>query len=139
MAAPELVDTSVWGRKHLGQVEDWLQARLMADEVGITDIVKLELLHSPRNAKEWDTFRADLDTLPQAPVGPDEWRRALDVMGMLARRGHHKGPGPADFLIAAAAESQGWTLVHYDSHYDLIVDCTGQPARWVADRGSLPQ
>ena len=29
------------------------------------------------------------------------------------------------------------TLLHYDRHFDLIAESTGQPAEWLARRGSL--
>jgi len=39
--------------------------------------------------------------------------------------------------MASRYTSRGWTIVHYDQDYDLIASVTGQPARWVAARGSL--
>ena len=44
------------------------------------------------------------------------------------------GHGPN---IAAAAESAGLTVLHYDSDYDLISEVTGQFAEWVVPRGTL--
>jgi hypothetical protein len=29
-------------------------------------------------------------------------------------------------------------VLHYDSDYDLIAKITGQPARWVVPRGTVP-
>jgi predicted nucleic acid-binding protein len=57
---------------------------------------------------------------------------------LLARQGHHKAPRVADLLIAAAAEAKGWSIVHYDHDFDLIAKQTGQQARWVVARGTLP-
>jgi predicted nucleic acid-binding protein len=136
----ELADTTVWGRRHLTPIRPWFATQIVRDEVGITDIVKLEILHTARTPREFDELREELDSLPQAPVGDAEWIRALDVMQELSHlKGaqQHRAVKPADLLIAAAAESRGWTIVHYDQDYDLIASVTGQPARWVAARGSL--
>jgi predicted nucleic acid-binding protein len=137
---PELADTSVWARRHLPQVQPWFAAQVLLDQLGITDIVKLEILHSARGAADFDQLRQELDGLPQAPVGPVEWARALEVMRLLAHLRppqQHRAVRPADLLIAAAAEARGWTLVHYDSDFDLVARVTGQPMRWLARRGSL--
>ncbi len=137
---PELADTSVWARRHLPAVRPWFIAQLLLDELAVTDMVKLEILHSARNAREFDELREELDSLPEAAIGPIECRRALDVLQQLAHlraAQQHRAVKSADLLIAAAAESRGWTLVHYDSDYELIGGVTGQPTRWVAERGSL--
>ncbi len=137
---PELADTSVWARRRHARIAPWFTGQLILDQIAVTDIVKLELLHTARSGLEFDQLRQELDSLPQALVGSAEWRRALDVMQRLARvRGgpQHRAVKPADLLIAAAGEAQGWTVVHYDADYDHIGRITGQPMRWAAPRGSL--
>ena len=49
-----------------------------------------------------------------------------------------QGIGFPDLLIAAVAERERVTILHYDSDYDLIAKVTGQPTQWVAPRGSIP-
>jgi hypothetical protein len=44
---------------------------------------------------------------------------------------------PQDLLIAAAAESAGVPVLHYDRHFELIAEVTGQPVRAIAPLGSL--
>jgi hypothetical protein len=39
--------------------------------------------------------------------------------------------------VAAVAEANDAVLLHYDRHFDLIARVTGQPAEWLARRGSL--
>lgn len=75
--------------------------------------------------------------LQQVSVDDRVGERAETVMGRLATRGHHRGPTPIDLLIAAAAEASGLTLLHYDRHFDLIAEVTGQPSEWLAPRGTL--
>lgn len=40
-------------------------------------------------------------------------------------------------MIAAVAEVNDATLLHYDRHFDTIARVTGQPMEWLARRGSL--
>ena len=46
--------------------------------------------------------------------------------------------GFPDLLIAAVAEREHVTVLHYDSDYDHIAAITGQPAQWVIPRGTVP-
>ncbi len=62
--------------------------------------------------------------------------RALEVMEDMAGGGH-RGAKPVDFVIAAAAELSGLTVLHYDADFARISAVTGQPAEWVAPPGSL--
>ena len=63
--------------------------------------------------------------------------RALQVHRMLAASSQHRHFRLPDLIIAATAESNGATVLHYDADYDRIADVTGQPVEWVAERGSL--
>ena len=40
-------------------------------------------------------------------------------------------------MIAATADLNGATVLHYDADYDRIAEITGQPVEWVAEKGSL--
>jgi hypothetical protein len=42
-----------------------------------------------------------------------------------------------DLLIAAVAERNRVTIVHYDADYDSIASITGQPTQWVVEQGSV--
>jgi predicted nucleic acid-binding protein len=46
--------------------------------------------------------------------------------------------GFPDLLIAAVAERERVSVLHYDGDYDLIAQVTGQPAQWVVPRGTVP-
>jgi predicted nucleic acid-binding protein len=135
-----LADTSAWTTS----VRD-LDVRRRFDEavldgrVATCDAVKLELLYETRNGTEFSQARTALDVLPQCVIGPREWQRALDVYETLAHQGgiHHRRVKRPDLLIAAAAESAGVPVLHYDADFDAIAEITGQPTRWIAPRGSL--
>ena len=107
--------------------------------IGTCAMVSLELLQGARNGREFDERRVQMDELPQFPIAATEWARAVDVYRELAHQGgaHQRSVGHADLLIAAAAESAGVELLHYDEDFDRIAAITGQPTRWIAPRGSL--
>jgi predicted nucleic acid-binding protein len=138
----ELADTSAWiwsRRPDHPDVRHAFDELLHKDLVATCDMVRLELLYSVRNGQEFDELRDDLGVLPDCPIGPREWRRAIDVYGLLAASGgaHQRSIKHPDLLIAAAAESAGIALVHHDEDYERIAAVTGQPHRWLAPTGSL--
>jgi predicted nucleic acid-binding protein len=136
----ELADTSAWvisdRDPDLRRAFDEAVARA---EVATCDMVKLELLHGARNGPEFLEIRVRLDLAPQCTIGPAQFRRALDVYEALAQQGgfHHRRVKHPDLLIAAAAESAGIPVLHYDRDFDAIRDVTGQPMRWIAPPGSV--
>lgn len=136
----ELADTSAWiWSDRDPSLRERFDGALAAGEIATCDPVKLELLYGARNPPEFFVIRARLDMLRQCPVGAREWRRALDVYEVLAHQGglHHRRVKHPDLVIAAAAESAGLQLVHYDADFETIGAVTGQATRWLAPRGSL--
>ncbi len=67
------------------------------------------------------------------------WSRAFDVFEALAEHGplHHRQVPFLDLLVAAAAERAQLPVLHYDRHFELIAEVTGQPVRAIAPLGSL--
>ena len=102
-------------------------------------MVRFELLYSARHHAEFLEVEAGLTALPDSPITPSVWRRALSVYGELARQGgrHQRSIGHGDLLIATAAEATGIPVLHYDRDFERIAEITGQPHRWLAPRGSL--
>jgi predicted nucleic acid-binding protein len=136
----ELADTSAWvvsGREPALRTK--FDAAISSGAIATCDAVKLELLHGARNADEFVLTRERLDQLPQCPIGPAEFRRALDVYEKLAQQGglHYRRVKHADLLIAAAAQAASLPLLHYDADFETIARITGQPTRWIAPRGSI--
>lgn len=136
----ELADSSAWfaSRRSADLREDF-DERVLRREIATCDAATLELLYTARNGPELSARRAQLDLLPRCPIGPSQWRRALDVYEVLAHQGglHHRRVRHADLLIAAAAEAAELPVLHYDADFDVIAAVTGQPTRWIAPRGSL--
>ena len=63
--------------------------------------------------------------------------RAMATHRELARTSQHRNFRLPDLIIAATAELNGATVLHYDADYDRIGAVTGQPTEWVAPRGTL--
>ena len=114
--------------------------RLERGEIATCDPVKFELLWIERDASAIAARRDELDALRTVASGERVWRRALDVLELLAARGrlHHRQVRMPDLLIAAAAERAELPLLHYDQHFEVIASVTGQEVRALAPLGSLP-
>lgn len=132
-----LVDKSALARMPLEPVRRRLAPIIEAGEAATCSIVDLEVLYSVRNFEEHTrTRRRRILAYTKVPLTEEVFERAMDVQGELSKSGRHRVPIP-DLLIAAAAETAGLTVLHYDSDYDTIAEITGQPAEWVVPRGSL--
>lgn len=116
----------------------WLAA-LSADQVGVCDQVRLEILYSARSANDYDALAAELDGLTRIEMGSRTFTRATEVQRELAHVAglYHRSVKIADLIIAAAAELSGTVLWHYDEDYDRIAEITGQRTEWIAPRGAL--
>jgi predicted nucleic acid-binding protein len=138
----ELADTSawLWSRKAgAPQLRHEFDTALVDGRLATCDMVRLELLYSARNPREFNEISEELAALIDCPVEKDQWTRALWVYGELAARGgaHQRAVKHADLLVAAAAEAADVVVLHYDEDFDRIAEVTGQPTRWLAPRGSL--
>jgi predicted nucleic acid-binding protein len=130
-----LADTSAWNRS--GQAEARWESLLENDALALCAPVKLELLYSARGPADYRTLASALGHLPTLPLDSRAEALAKSTQEALAERSQHRGPSPLDLLVAAVAEAHNAVLLHYDRHFDQIVRVTGQPAEWLARRGSL--
>jgi predicted nucleic acid-binding protein len=137
--ASHLADTSALARLRHEPVATVLGPLIETGLVATCGVIEFELGWATRTSAEFDQLRADRDTGYEWLATHDEdWRRALDVQAALWRDGQIRAVGFPDLLIAAVAEREQVTVLHYDSDYDLIAKITGQPARWVVPRGTVP-
>lgn len=137
--ASHLADTSALLRLRYAAVAAVLAPLIEAGLVATCGVIEFEVGWATRNCDEFDQVRADRDAgYEWLPTHDEDWRRALDVQATLWRRGRVRAVGFPDLLIAAVAERERVTLLHYDSDYDLIAEVTGQPTQWVVSRGSVP-
>jgi predicted nucleic acid-binding protein len=139
-ASCELADTTAWivaqRRPHLRAA---FEGAVLNGGIAICALVDLELLRGARNAEHLDAMRVAHVMLPQCPTDEGVIDRAREIVAKLPcpRRRRAGVPNLADVLIAAAAECAGLPVLHYDAHFDLIAEVTGQPLRAIAPLGSL--
>jgi predicted nucleic acid-binding protein len=112
--------------------------QITAGLVAVCPIVELELLYTARSVNH----RAELQNLVAAAFAwvsmPERvFARAADVQSVLTQQGQHRSAGAVDLLIAAAAELNSLTLVHYDRDFDQVTRASGQAAVWLAPAGSI--
>ena len=101
-------------------------------ERGLVRVATVTLLEVGYSARDPDDLRVGLREPPVAsmPVEyatPGAEERAVEVLMLLADRGHHRAPSVPDLLIAAIAERAGLVVLHEDKDFDLIAEVTGQP------------
>jgi predicted nucleic acid-binding protein len=137
--ASYLADTSALARLRHQSVAAVLGPLIDAGLVATCGVIEFELGWATRTTAEFDQLRADRDVGYEWLATHDEdWRRALDVQGTLWRRGQVRAVGFPDLLVAAVAERERVTVLHYDADYDLIAHITGQSAQWIVPRGTVP-
>ena len=137
--ATHLADTSALARLRHAAVASVLGPLIEAGLVATCGVVEFELGWATRSADEFDEVRADRHVGYEWLASHDEdWHWALQVQAALWRCGQIRAVGFLDLLIAAVAERERVTILHYDSDYDLITHVTGQPTQWVVPRGSIP-
>jgi predicted nucleic acid-binding protein len=137
--ATHLADTSALARLDRPAVAAALSPLIEAGLVATCGVIEFGLGWATRSSAEFDQVRADREMGYEWLATHDEdWHRALDVQGELWRSGLVRAVGFPDLLIAAVAEREAVTLLHYDSDYELIASVTGQSMRWVVTRGTVP-
>lgn len=115
----------------------WEQ-QITAGLLAICPIVELEMLYTARS-------KADREELVELIGATFVWiampervfGRAEEVQGLLTDRGWHRSASAVDLLVAATAELERLTLLHYDHDHDQIATVTGQAVVWLAEPGSM--
>jgi predicted nucleic acid-binding protein len=110
-------DSEVWA----GRIERGL--------VRIATVTLLEVGYSARDAQDLRSGLREppVASMPVEYAAPASEDRAVEVLGLLADRGHHRAPSVPDLLVAAIGERAGLVVLHQDKHFDLISGITGQP------------
>jgi predicted nucleic acid-binding protein len=137
--ASHLADTSALARLHRPAVAAVLSPLIEAGLVATCGVIEFELGWATRSGAEFDLVRADrVEGYEWLATHDEDWHRALEVQGVLWHTGRIRAVGFPDLLVAAVAEREHVTLVHYDGDYDLIGEVTGQPMQWVVPCGTVP-
>lgn len=133
-----LIDKSVLVRLDDDPVADVALPRIRAGEVGVALVTELEVGYSARSTSDYEATREDvLDHLIPVTVPVRAEQRARDLQAELVRRGQHRGVSIPDLILAAIADIEQLTILHYDHDFDIVAELTGQPTEWVVPRGSI--
>lgn len=139
-AGPWVADTSAWARAaHPAIAESWKAAAAAGNLIGCP-IVTLELLHDAQDHERVEAVARALAGLRQAPITRTVTDAAISAVRELAARGAagaHRVRVP-DALIAAAAAERGFSVLHYDQHFDRLATVLGFRSQWIAASGSIP-
>jgi predicted nucleic acid-binding protein len=135
VALTHLVDSSVLTRLAKPAVREAIEPRLSRGELARAGISDLEVGYSARSADEWDQLSYALDQFELVETTSTDVRRAKQVQRMLAAK-HQRGRKVPDLLVAAAAETAGLIVLHYDADFDRIAAVTGQSCRWIVAPGT---
>ena len=117
-----LVDTSAWilalRKDFLPGVKDRIAYLLKENAIITSGMIKLELLGGTRAEKEFQRLKTRLDALEMVKTDTSLWEKAYDLAFRLRRKGITVPY--TDILIAASAIVAAATVVHADSHFDLM-------------------
>jgi predicted nucleic acid-binding protein len=127
-------DTSAWNRRtELSVMPRWAITR-DTGLLAVCPVVALELLAAARDQGAFDDLDRALRALRQAPVTRAACEHALSASRELA--GERRLPA-ADYLIAAAAAERGFSVLHYDRHFDALCRVLGIESVLLAPYGAL--
>src|ERR1700685_4614845 len=131
MALTHLLDTSVLTRLGNPEIRAAIEPKAQLGQLARAGISDLEIGYSARNDSEWDRLAGALEVFELIETTAEHVVRARQVQRLLAAK-HQRGRKTPDLLIAAAAaETRGLTVLHYDSDFDQIAAATGQACEWV--------
>ena len=121
-----LVDTSAWifalRKNPFIKLKSRIDHLLEIDNVFTLDIIRLELLGGTKTKEEFDRLKNRLDALYEISTDAELWSSAAQLAFDLQRKG--LTIPYTDILIANAAIQSKATLLHADSHFDLIAEQT---------------
>ena len=123
-----LIDKSALVRLGESAEADVWANRIQRGLVRIATVTLLEVGYSAQNAGD---LRAGLreppvGSMPIEYATPSAEDRAVELLALLADRGHHRAPSVPDLLIAATAESASLVVLHDDKDFELIAQISGQ-------------
>lgn len=125
-----LIDKSALVRLGRSPDSDLWADRIERGLVRIATVTLLEVGYSARDAQDLREGLREppVASMPVEYAAPAAEARAVEVLTLLADRGHHRAPSVPDLLVAAIAERAGLVVLHQDKDFDLIAQLTGQPA-----------
>jgi predicted nucleic acid-binding protein len=133
-----LADTSVYvlqGRHP--QVRRRFETLLVEGRLAACQMTALEYLNNAPDPRGYEILYGALRGQRWLDVTAEAMDRAMQVHREMAKTSQHRHFRLPDLIIAATAELNQATVLHYDADYDRIAQVTGQAVEWVAPKGSL--
>jgi predicted nucleic acid-binding protein len=130
-----LIDKSALVRLGRSSEADVWASRIERGLVRIATVTLLEIGYSARDPQDLHAGLREppVASMPVEYATPAAEDRAVEILTVLADRGHHRAPSVPDLLIAAIADRAGLVVLHQDKDFDLIAQVTGQPTERLAD------
>ncbi|MGY5010428.1 PIN domain-containing protein [Streptomyces sp. 900105755] len=131
-----LIDKSAlarWTKPGVKEVLKPLHERYL---LSICQPTEYEMIHSARDTAEATRISTWLHAFDYLHSDDHTFTRALEVQRHALNAGFHRALSLPDLLIAATAELNRLTVLHYDGDFDVIASLTGQPTEWVVAPGN---
>ncbi|MEU5090738.1 PIN domain nuclease [Streptomyces sp. NPDC021356] len=130
-----LIDESAlarWTKPGVREVLEPLHERCL---LAVCEPTEYEMIHSARDAAEATRISTWLHAFDYLRSDGRTFARALEVQRHALNAGFHRALSLPGLLIAATAELNRLTVLHYDGDFDMIASLTGQPTEWVVPPG----
>ncbi|MGY5049408.1 PIN domain-containing protein [Streptomyces sp. 900105755] len=130
-----LIDKSAlarWTKPGVREVLKPLHERYL---LSVCQPTEFEMIHSARDTAEATRISTWLRAFDYLHSDDHACTRALEVQRRALNAGFHRALSLPDLLIAATAELNRLTVLHYDGDFDMIASLTGQPTEWVVPPG----
>ncbi len=131
-----LVDTSAWiAARRIPAARELLLAAVERGDVAWCWPVRYELTVDARDAKAIGALDRTMEALREIRVDWSIQQQVLSAMRQLARRGTHGAHRLplADLTVGVAALMSGLDVVHFDRHFERLVDLLEIRAWWLAE------
>lgn len=124
-----LVDTSVWVDflRGVNSPQRRMLHRLIdgEEDISITEIILTEILQDIKEEKDFQMVKGYLLEFPiHRPKGIETYLKAAQIYRDCRKKGKAVRK-TVDCIIAAICMENNLTLLHKDSDFDLIAECTG--------------
>jgi predicted nucleic acid-binding protein len=122
MSSLVLVDTSAWicffARRGYPDIKEALSLLLEEDRAAIAGPIMIEIVQGARTAEEKEDIKKWIKGICWLSVTDAIWNNAAEMAFALRRKGITTSA--IDTLIAALAIEYDCSLLHRDSHFDLV-------------------
>jgi predicted nucleic acid-binding protein len=110
----------------------------LAGRLATCGTVLLEVGWSATSRKHHQQMMDDLSWYQMLEIDQDTINLACALQAALVDRGHHRGPGVADLILAATAIRHSAVVVHYDQDFELIGEVEERlQHRWIVPPGTV--